>query len=292
MHGTGDRVIERLLSDTKCQIKTIRSKRDPTFGGVKPEPIRANLQPLFDTVVSWGADIGLATDGDADRVGVVDSRGRFISSHEVFALLTLHLRQNRGWSGGVVKTASVCNIVSEAAEKLGLPVYETAVGFKNICELMLTKDVLIGIEESGGAGFKNYVPERDGILAALMVLEMMAMREKSFDGLLLELNNEFGKVHYDRIDLEYDRPNRMEVIPSLQSNPPKKVSGVDVEKISTYRGVNVVNGIKFYFTDKRSWLLIRASETEPLMRIYAEAANDEKVQRLLREGQRLLRTAA
>ncbi len=292
MHGAGDRIIERLLSGTKCQVETIRFKPNPTFGGVKPEPILQNLQPLIDIIVRQGADIGLATDGDADRVGVVNSKGQFISPHEVFALLILHLHQNKGWNGGVVKTASVCNIVSNVADKLGLPVYETAVGFKNICELILNEDILIGIEESGGVGFKNHVPERDGILAALFILEMIAMKKKTFDELLMDLNNEFGEVHYDRIDLQYEKPDRMDLIPSLKSQPPQQVCGLNVEKTSTYRGVKVVNGIKFHFTDKRSWLLIRASETEPLMRIYAEAANDEMVQRLLNEGQRLLKMAA
>lgn len=292
MHGAGDRIIERLLSGTKCQVETIRFKPNPTFGGVKPEPILQNLQPLIDTIARRSADIGLATDGDADRVGVVNSKGRFISSHEVFALLILHLHQNKGWNGGVVKTASVCNIVSNVADKLGLPVYETAVGFKNICELILKEDILIGIEESGGAGFKNHVPERDGILAAFFILEMMAMKKKSFDELLKELTNEFGEVHYDRIDLQYEKPDRMDLVPSLQSQPPQQMCGLNVEKISTYRGVKVVNGIKFHFADKRSWLLIRASETEPIMRIYAEATNDEMVQQLLSEGQQLLKTVA
>jgi alpha-D-glucose phosphate-specific phosphoglucomutase len=292
MHGAGDRIIERLLSGTKCRVETIRFKPNPTFGGVKPEPILQNLQPLIDTIVRQGADIGLATDGDADRVGAVNSKGQFISPHEVFALLILHLHQNKSWNGGVVKTASVCNIVSNVADKLGLPVYETAVGFKNICELILKEDILIGIEESGGVGFKNHVPERDGILAAFFILEMMAMKKKSFDELLMELTNEFGEVHYDRIDLQYEKPDRMDLIPSLQSQPPQQVCDLNVEKISTYRGVKVVNGIKFHFADKRSWLLIRASETEPLMRIYAEAANDKMVQQLLNEGQRLLKMAA
>jgi len=288
MHGAGDRIIERLLSDTKCRLKNIRFKPDPMFGGVKPEPIRQNLQPLIDTVVGWGADIGFGTDGDADRFGMITSKGEFVSPHETFALLILHLHKNKGWKGGVVKTASVCNIVSRVAEKLGLPVYETAVGFKNICELMLKENILIGGEESGGAGFKNHVPERDGILGSLFILEMMAMEEKGIEEILKELKEEFGEVHYDRIDLSYDKPNRMELVPNLQSNPPRQVGGLKVDRVSTYRGVEIVNGIKFHFADQRSWLLIRASETEPIMRIYAEATSDDMVQRLLRQGQRLL----
>ncbi|MDH5438014.1 MAG: phosphoglucomutase/phosphomannomutase family protein [Candidatus Bathyarchaeota archaeon] len=292
MHGAGDRIIDRLLSATKSRLKNIRFRPDPTFGGVKPEPIPQNLQPLIDTVVEGGADIGLATDGDADRFGVITSKGEFVSPHEAFALLILHLHQNKGWRGGVVKTASVCNIVSKVAEKLGLPVYETAVGFKNICELMLKEDILIGGEESGGAGFKNHVPDRDGILASLFILEMMAMEKNSIDEILEELKDEFGEVYYDRIDLPYDKPNRMKLVPILKSNPPRQVCGLKVERVSTYRGVEVFNGIKFHFADQRSWLLIRASETEPIMRIYAEATSDDMIQRLLREGHRLLKRVA
>lgn len=289
MHGAGDEIIEKLLSKTKCQVETIRSEPNPTFGGVKPEPIAQNLQPLIDRVVKYGADVGLATDGDADRIGVITSNGRFVSPHEVFALLLLHLHQNRGWRGGVVKTASVCNIVPRVAEKLGLPVFDTAVGFKNICEIMLKEDILIGIEESGGAGFKNHVPERDGILASLLVLEMLAMEGKSLKEILTDMQKEFDEVHYDRIDLEYDKPDRTNLVPDLQSHPPHKIYGLNIEKISTYVGVKVVNGIKFHFADKRSWLLIRASETEPLIRIYAESTSDNMVQRLLKEGQKLLK---
>jgi len=289
MHGTGDKILERLLSHVKCEVKTVRSKPDPTFGGVKPEPIPQNLQPLIDRVVKWGADIGLATDGDADRFGVVTSSGKFVTPHEVLALLILHLHQNRGWKGGVVKTASVCNIVNMVAEKLSLPVYETPVGFKNVCELMLKEDVLIGGEESGGMGFKNHVPERDGILASLFILEMMAMKRKSLEEILFELRREFGEVHYDRIDLSYDKPDRMSLIPNLQSQPPLQVCGLNVEKITTYQGVEVTNGIKFQLDDKRSWLLVRASETEPVIRIYAEATSDDMAHKLLMHGQRLLK---
>ncbi|UCH71343.1 MAG: phosphoglucomutase/phosphomannomutase family protein [Candidatus Bathyarchaeota archaeon] len=292
MHGAGDRVIARLLSATKCQVKDIRFQPDPMFGGVKPEPIRQILQPLIDAVLEWDADIGLATDGDADRFGVITSKGAFVSPHEALALLILHLHQNKGWRGGVVKTASVCNIVSNVAEKLALPVYETAVGFKNICELMLEKDILVGGEESGGAGFKNHVPERDGILASLLILEMMAMEEKGINEILKELKGEFGEVHYDRVDLPYDKPNRMELVPNLQTNPPRQVCGLKVTKVDTYLGVEVVNGIKFHFADQRGWLLIRASETEPIMRIYAEASSDDLVQQLLGEGQQLLERGA
>jgi len=289
MHGTGDKIMERLLSHAKCEVKTIRSKLDPTFGGVKPEPIPQNLQPLIDRVVKWGADIGLATDGDADRFGVITSKGKFATPHELLALLILHLHQNRGWRGGVVKTASVCNIVTRVAEKLGLPVCDTPVGFKHVCELMLEEDILIGGEESGGIGFKNHVPERDGILASLFILEMMAMKRKNLEEILYELREEFGEVHYDRIDLSYDKPDRMNLILHLQSHPPSQVGSLNVEKITTYQGVEVTNGIKFHFDDKRSWLLIRASETEPVIRIYAEATSGDMAHKLLRHGQQLLK---
>jgi alpha-D-glucose phosphate-specific phosphoglucomutase len=290
MHGAGNRIVERLLSSTKCEVRTIRAELNPSFGGVKPEPIAQNLKPLMETVVRLNADVGFATDGDADRIGVVTAKGSFVTPHEVFALLLLHLYKNRGWRGGVVKTASVCSLVPRMAEKFGLPVYDVAVGFKNICEIMLREDILIGGEESSGLGFKNHVPERDGILSSLFVLELMAMEGESLDQLLAELRREFGELHYDRIDLPYEKPDRMELIPKLQLSPPRQISNLQVEKITTYRGVEAVNGIKFHFTDKRSWLLIRASETEPLIRIYSESTSDKMVQQLLREGLELLKT--
>jgi phosphomannomutase len=290
MHGAGNQIVESLLSREGSQVATIRGQPDPTFGGVKPEPIAQNLQPLMSEVARQRADVGLATDGDADRVGVVTSQGEFVNPHEVFALLLTHLYRNRGWRGGVVKTASVCNIVSKVAEKFKLPVYETAVGFKNVCEIMLKEDILIGGEESSGYGFKNHVPERDGILSSLFILEMMATEEKSLDTLLTELRSEFGKIHYDRIDLQYEKPDRMDLILKLQMNPPREIGDLRVEKVSTYMGVEAVNGIKFHLADGRSWLLIRASETEPLIRIYSESTSNGKVQQILKHGLKLLQT--
>lgn len=292
MHGAGNRIIERLLSQTKCEVRTIRAEPNPTFGGIKPEPIAQNLKPLMDAVVEQRADVGFATDGDADRVGVVSAKGKFVTPHEVFALLLLHLYKNRGWRGGVVKTASVCSIVPKMAEKFGLPVYEVAVGFKNVCEIMLKEDILIGGEESSGIGFKNHVPERDGILSSLFVLEFMAMEGKGIDQLLAELREEFGELHYDRIDLPYDKPDRMELIHRLQRQTINRIAGLPIEKTSTYMGVEAVNGIKFHFADKRSWLLIRASETEPLIRIYSESTSDKIVEQILNQGLELVKTVS
>jgi len=289
MHGAGDKMLERLLARTRCRVKTIRAEPDPTFGGVKPEPIAQNLQPLMKAVVREKADIGLATDGDADRAGVVTAKGEFVTPHEVFALLLLHLHRNRGWRGGVVKTASVCNIVPRIAEKFKLPIYETAVGFKNVCEVMLKEDILIGGEESSGLGFKNHVPERDGVLSSLFLLEMMAVEKRSLRQLLKELRDEFGEVHYDRIDLTYEKPDRMNIIARLKAHPPSQIGGLKVEKVSTYMGVEAVNGIKFLFADKKSWLLVRASETEPIIRIYCESTSDQMVQTILKQGLKLVK---
>ncbi len=291
MHGAGNRIIERLLSSTKCHVETIRAEWNPSFGGIKPEPIAQNLKPLMDAVVKSNADVGFATDGDADRVGVVTAKGRFVTPHEVFALLLLHLYKNRGWRGGVVKTASVCSIVPRIAGKFGLPVYDVAVGFKNVCEIMLEEDILIGGEESSGYGFKNHVPERDGLLSSLFILECMAMEGKSLSQILAELRKEYGKLHYDRIDLPYEKPDRMQLIPKLKLHSPQQIGDLPVEKTTTYRGVETVNGIKFHFPDDISWLLIRASETEPLIRIYSESTSDEMVQRLLNQGLELLKMA-
>jgi alpha-D-glucose phosphate-specific phosphoglucomutase len=291
MHGAGNKIIERLLTSEKCRVITIRGQPDPTFGGANPEPIIQNLTPLMQAVVTQRANIGLATDGDSNRFGVISAEGTFVTPHEVFALILIHLHKNRGLTGGVVKTASVCNIVSQIAAKYKLPVYETPVGFKNVCEIMMKQDILIGGEESNGLGFKNHVPERDGILAVLFLLEMMAMERKGIDQLLAELRSEFGELYYDRIDFPYDKLDGMNVISKLQARPPSRIAGLSVEKAFTYMGVEGVNGIKFNFTDKRSWLLIRGSETEPIIRIYSESTSNEKVKQLLKQGLELVKKA-
>ena len=177
MHGSGAGYLSSILRDAGvAEFIEIRSDRNPVFGGVNPEPIAENMQALFDAVTSSRADVGIAVDGDADRVGACDSQARFVDCHRIFAVLLKHLVEQRHWTGAVVKTVSVTQMIDKLCQKYGLTLHETPIGFKYICDLMLREDILIGGEESGGIGVKNYIPERDGVLMGLLILEAMAYR--------------------------------------------------------------------------------------------------------------------
>jgi len=176
MHGAGTDYTAQVLKGGKCRVITIRGEENPSFGGVNPEPITQNLKALVDKIKEEKADVGLATDGDGDRLGVMDSEGNFVNPHQVLSLLTLHLIESRGWPGGIVKTISTTSLLNKIAEKHKRKIYKTPVGFKYICELMLKEDILIGGEESGGIGVKNHVPDRDGLLSGLLLLEMLALK--------------------------------------------------------------------------------------------------------------------
>jgi phosphomannomutase len=281
IHGCGGNLIESELRGGKCRVETIRANRDVLFGGVNPEPIGKNLAALCDAVKKARADIGLATDGDADRMGVVDERGRYVSIQLVFAMLLLHLIRNRGKTSGlVVKSANCTVLIDRICRAQGLSCVEVPVGFKYICAKMRETDVLIGGEESGGIGFQGHIPERDGILANLMLLEMLAMEKKKMTQLLTDLQSEFGRSAYDRIDLHYPLEKRDRLIETLRRSPPPDLLG------SPLAGMKDFDGVKYIARDD-SWLMFRASGTEPIVRIYSEAANARRVKRLLDSGRQL-----
>lgn len=280
MHGTGARWISQLLQEAGLEVKEIRGDDNPGFGGVSPEPIDKNLQPLMSLVRDEGFDVGLATDGDADRIGAVDGRGEFFNSHRILTLLLRHMVEVRGLKGDVVKTVSGTRMIDRLAEKYGLNCQETPIGFKHICKKMLEGDVLLGGEESGGIGITSYLPERDGILVALLLVEIMACNAKRLEAILDDVFEEIGVFCYDRVDLQIAKP-RMETVRSkLVSFSPKELAGIKV--ISENR----MDGHKFILEDG-SWLLIRPSGTEPVLRIYAEASTQKNVAALLREGQQV-----
>ncbi|MBI6545658.1 MAG: hypothetical protein HY692_02630, partial [Cyanobacteria bacterium NC_groundwater_1444_Ag_S-0.65um_54_12] len=263
-------------------LAEIRTQRDPLFGGTHPEPIRSNLGMLMDIVKReanrYPMAMGIAFDGDGDRIGAIDGSGEFINSHQILALLLRHLVETKGWSGGVVKTFSTSRLVEKLARCYGLPVYEVPIGFKYICDLMLREDILIGGEESGGIGIKNHLPERDGILCGLLLMEIASMRGKSLKAQVNELHDKFGPAYYDRFDLRTtDRSIISEKLKKLEESPPLGIDGVRVTEVQT------LDGVKLLFADE-GWLLFRASGTEPLLRVYAEAAEPERVRRLLRFG--------
>jgi phosphomannomutase len=274
MHGSGERWVERLIAGGRCRAKTIRAERDPYFGGVNPEPLFDNLAPLSIAVREHGALLGVATDGDADRVGAIDENGGFINSHQIVAMLLLHLARNRGWRGGVVRTFSQSVLVKRIAESLGLPLYETPIGFKYIAELMLSEDILIGGEESGGIGVKGHLPERDGIVNSLLLAEAVIAAGLPPSKLLDSIWREFGRFCYDRVDLHMGIERGKTLLKQTRESPPSHVADERVVNVAT------LDGTKLIFEDE-SWLLLRQSGTEPVLRLYCEASSEERVAKLL-----------
>jgi phosphomannomutase len=284
MHGSGCRLLEEVLVGrdrrARLRVQTIRGDRQVLFGGVNPEPIGKNLGALGAAVKAARANVGLATDGDADRLGIVDERDRYLSIQLVYALLLLHtLRNRRETSGLVVRSTNGTVLIDRICRAHGLAMAEVPVGFKHICQKMRETDVLIGGEESGGIGFRGHIPERDGILACLMFLELLATHRQPLSVLCRDLQREFGRSVYDRIDTHYPLAKRQHLIETLRREPPAKLARVPVVR------VNDLDGVKYLFADD-SWLMFRASGTEPIVRIYSEAAAAARVRDLLQWGRR------
>lgn len=278
MYGSGAGYLSSILLDAGCKnVSEIRADRNPFFGGISPEPIMPHMQGLVDAVIAQKADVGISLDGDADRVGAVDSVGRFVDCHRIFSVLLRHLVENRKWTGGVVKTVSTTRMIDKLSEKYDLPLYETPIGFKHICDLMLQQDILIGGEESGGIGVKHHIPERDGVLMGLLILEAMAKSGKRLEELIDDVMAEVGVHEYGRIDMHPAASRMHTIISSLQSFKPTEVAGVPVADISRK------DGVKVNFTNG-AWLLLRPSGTEPVVRVYAEAESQEHVKALLDAG--------
>ncbi|MDQ3667206.1 MAG: phosphoglucomutase/phosphomannomutase family protein [Acidobacteriota bacterium] len=282
MHGSGGRWVESLLTGGALKVETIRGDRDPLFGGVNPEPIDRNLGPLKRRVVETKALVGLATDGDADRVGAVNEMGETMTMHDVVPLVLLHLARNRKMTGGVVRTFSQSVLLGRIAAAHNLKIYETAVGFKYIADLMLKEDILLGAEESGGIGVKGHIPERDGLLNSLLFLEAIIAAGKTPSEMLRELHREFGEFHFGRRDLHIEVEQGMKLVKRVASQPPLRFAGCEVTEVQT------VDGVKLIFEDE-SWLLFRQSGTEPALRIYAEATSINQVNLLLDEAQKVAR---
>ena len=284
MHGTGGRWIETLLFGGQLRVETIRAKRDPLFGGVLPEPMPWSLELTAKTVRERGALMALVTDGDADRVGALDENGEYINTHQILMILLLHLVRNRGWKGSVVRTFSQSVIVKRIAESYGFRLFETPVGFKHIGEIMLdpANDFLIGGEESGGIGVRGHVPERDGILNSLLLLEAVLAAGKKPSQIVRDIWREFGEFHFERRDLHIPMESGLQLLEELRSRTPDRLAGYPVTGIAT------LDGVKLLFEDE-SWILFRQSGTEPLLRIYCEATTVEKMTALMDDGEKLAR---
>lgn len=276
MHGAAIGYPIALAKSCGLDLVEVHSEFNPSFGGINPEPIEKNLDALRQSMKEHKASIGLATDGDGDRIGAMDADGRFINPHQIIALLIKFLVEKRGWSGGVAQTLTVSELVKRMAYKYGLLLYVTPVGFKYITSLMLKEDILIGGEESGGIGLKNYIPERDGILLGFLLIEMVAAYGKTLGQLLNEMMDELGWCYYDREDLHLETAKKKMLMKGLTDHPPKTLDGLEV--LSS----NSTDGCKLYLKD--SWVMFRASGTEPVVRIYAEANDPQRLQELLCKG--------
>ena len=279
MYGAGRRTISEVLMRTRSHVQNIRDEMNPGFGGIHPEPIARHLGMLVSMMGAGNYQAGLATDGDADRIGAVDARGQFVDPHRIFGLILRYLLQKRGLRGKVVRTVSTTRMIDRIASEFSLPVVETPVGFNHIADLMLAGDVVMGGEESGGMSIKGHIPEGDGVLMGLLLLEVMGEAHKPLHVLVDDLLATYGPAQYARTDLKLSRPVAKAVLAQkLVETAPDTISAVAVEEVRTS------DGIKYYLADG-SWLLIRPSGTEPVLRVYAEAPNDERVRALLDFGE-------
>ncbi len=283
MHGAGCGYLDKLLPEAwrGGRLHTINQDPHPLFKNKLPEPILKNLSELQQTVVAGGFDAGLACDGDADRFGVLDNQGRFVELHDLMPLLFRHLLQTRGWPGDVVRTTSMANTVDKMAGALGRRVIEVPVGFKNVAEQMLEREILIGGEESGGFGYRGHLPERDGLFSCLLVLELLAESGQSLADHVQGLRRDYGPFAYDRIDQHCAVTVLQQNMQALRAEPPGRIGPFKVESVTT------VDGIKFYFSDG-SWMLMRVSDTEPLGRIYVGSTSPGQVRQLLDAGRAVL----
>lgn len=280
MHGSAAGCLVELLGRHRIKVVELRSRPDPLFGGMNPEPIAANLGPLLAAVGGGRARVGLATDGDGDRVAAVDPAAGFIGGQQIFPLLLQHLVEVRGWEGKVVKTFAGSRMVERLARRYGLPYEETPIGFKHVCRRALAGDVLIGGEESGGIGVMAHMPERDGMLCALLLLEIIAVRNRSLAEQLDLIAEQVGRHFFHREDLMLT-PRRAAAADELLADPPLEMAGRRVTRIDTLDGVKLHLG-------GEGWVLFRRSGTEPLLRIYAEMGSPEAVREVLGDALRLI----
>ncbi|HKJ27692.1 MAG TPA: phosphoglucomutase/phosphomannomutase family protein [Anaerolineales bacterium] len=285
MYGSGRGAIKGILQGTGCEVYEIRGEMNPGFGGVHPEPIAKHLGPLAGAISQGHGVLGLATDGDADRIGAMDERSNFVDPHKIMALSFKHLVEKRGMTGAAVRTVSTTRMIDRLAEKYGMPVHETPVGFNHIADLMMTNDVLLGGEESGGISFKGHIPEGDGVLMGLLMVELVAASGGSLYELVEDLLQEVGPVFYERTDLRLRRPvEKNQMTKRLAEDAPAAIGGENIAKIAT------TDGCKYILNDD-SWLLIRPSGTEPVLRVYAEGRSPEMVKALLEYGEEVAEKA-
>jgi phosphomannomutase len=280
MHATGAGVLSRLLQGGTTRVTELRGERNPSFPGmVAPEPIGRNLTGLSETVLNTEADVGLATDGDADRLGLIDEKGVFIDQLQTFALLCYYLLEYRGERGPLVRSLTSTRMIDKLGAAYGVPVYETQVGFKYLGPRMMETGAIAAGEESGGYSFGGHLPERDGVYAGLLFLDLLARTGKTPSELVGELYAKVGEHFYDRIDVHLQPGQRESALSRIAAATPEMLAGLKVLKKDNIDG--------FRFETEAGWLLARPSGTEPLLRIYTETTDKSKVQPLLQAGREL-----
>lgn len=278
MHGSGVGILREVLQGSQIKLDYLRDTYNPSFGGDKPEPVVAYLTEILKQVKLKKYDLGLVLDGDADRIAAVASGGEFIHPQKILGLLILHLARNRGRTGGVVKTICGTTMIDNIANKLGLKLYETPVGFKYVSDLMVNEKIIAGGEEAGGMGVQDYIPERDGNLAGLLLLEMMVYQKKNMKSILDEMEKEFGKFYYERCDLKLGEGHfNVDEFKKMDS-----LLGKKVVKVKDFDGVKLE-------CEDQSWLMLRPSGTEPLVRAYSEAKTKKRAVDLIKFGEKILR---
>jgi alpha-D-glucose phosphate-specific phosphoglucomutase len=274
MHGSAAGLLPELFKRNGIPCDEIRGTRDPRFGGVHPEPIEPHIEALRTAVLAGKYDVGFCADGDADRIGAIDRDGAFVNPHQIFSLLVWHLAGARNLPGEIAKTFSVTKLIDKLATKFGRKLHEVPVGFKYICELMLEQNILIGGEESGGIGTSLYLPERDAIVSALFLAELMAWHGKSLGELLAALHAEFGEFHYGRIDLDLKPGQKENAIAHFSNGKLNRILDLPVVRRED------LDGIKLYLGEA-GWVMVRASGTENLLRVYAETSKQDMTRRVL-----------
>lgn len=281
MYGSGRGVIRSILQGSGTEVSEVRGEMNPGFGGVHPEPIAKNLGALAGAISMGLGSFGLATDGDADRIGAMDERGNFVDPHKIMALALKYLVEKKQLTGSIVRTVSTTRMIDRLAKKYGLTVHETPVGFNHIADYMLKDDVLIGGEESGGISFKGHIPEGDGVAMGLLLLEIVASSGTTLHELVENLLLEVGPAEYERKDLRLKLPvSKQKMVTYLTQNTPNSIGGETVSSIST------LDGVKYLFADD-SWLLIRPSGTEPVLRVYAEGRSKQMVKAMIAYGEKI-----
>ena len=290
MGGSGADFLERILLAHNIPAQTIFHPPDEKFYGRLAEPIEKNLKPLSEKLKETDYSIGIATDGDADRCGVMLDNGEWLSAQETILLLTDFIVNTKQIKGHIVKTASVTDKLKTLFESKQRKIYDVQVGFKYIAEVMISKKIAFGCEESGGFGYGFHIPERDGILSSLFKVEMLA--HSGFNKLsdyVKHKRKELGNIYYDRVDLKPDKSDKNNLLPELNNKNINTISNFRVVNVKAfYSSRNIINGLKYFLEGDNRWLLIRSSETEPIVRIYAEGQSNEEVKRFLDYGKSIL----